>query len=90
MVQASVGFHCPECVSAGAKRAPVYTTRSMPRTVPIVTYVLIGLNAVAFAAELATGGNLTGSRLGSFGEWAALIAAARGEEGIIGVAFGEW
>lgn len=90
MIQASVGFQCPECVSAGAKQAPVYTTRTMPKTLPIATYVLIGLNALAFAAELATGGNFSGSRIGGFGEWGGLIAAARGETGPIGVAFNEW
>ena len=60
MVQASVGFHCPECVKQGAKASPTITARSIASRTPIVTYTLIALNAAAFLAVLAGGGSLTG------------------------------
>jgi membrane associated rhomboid family serine protease len=46
MVQASVGFHCPECAQTG--RQQVYTSRSLAAYKPIVTYTLIGLNLAVF------------------------------------------
>jgi membrane associated rhomboid family serine protease len=54
MSPASVGFQCPECVKAGAKRAPTYTPRTLPGLTPVVTYTLIGLNVAVFLAQLAT------------------------------------
>jgi membrane associated rhomboid family serine protease len=54
MTQASVGFHCPECVHQGAKRAPTYTARTMPGFQPVVTYGLIAVNVAVFVAQLAT------------------------------------
>ena len=45
MVQASVGFHCPECVKRSGQ---VVRTASQLRTDPIVTKVLIGLNVAAY------------------------------------------
>lgn len=58
MTQASVGFHCPECVKSYAKSAPVYDARNLPRDKPWVTYALIAINVAVFAADLATGGGL--------------------------------
>src|SRR3954451_2375935 len=54
MTQASVGFHCPECVQQGAKRAPTYTARTLPGSRPLVTYTLIAVNVVVFVIQLAT------------------------------------
>jgi membrane associated rhomboid family serine protease len=54
MHQASVGFQCPDCVNQGARQAPVMTVRTMPTERPWATYVLIALNVIAFAAEVAT------------------------------------
>lgn len=60
MRDASVGFHCPECVAEAAKSVRV------PRTLAggtvsaregIVSRVLIGINVVAFLLTLAAGGN---------------------------------
>ena len=58
MVQASVGFHCPECTKQAAKYSPVVTLRSLD-VQPIVTQVLIALNVVAFVAVVAAGGSLS-------------------------------
>ena len=46
MNQASVGFHCPECARKGAQK--VYRGVSAMQTRPILTQVLIGLNAAVF------------------------------------------
>ena len=57
MVQASVGFQCPECVKGSARTAPVMTARDVQRAGrPIVTLVLIGLNVAGFLAVMAGGG----------------------------------
>jgi membrane associated rhomboid family serine protease len=57
MVQASVGFQCPECVKGTARTAPVMNMGDVRRQGrPIVTEVLIGLNVFAMLAVIATGG----------------------------------
>ncbi|WP_083974957.1 rhomboid family intramembrane serine protease [Kitasatospora mediocidica] len=51
MVNASVGFHCPECVSGGAAQVRSATTRFGGRPVQdgaLVTKILIGINVVVF------------------------------------------
>jgi membrane associated rhomboid family serine protease len=91
MIQASVGFHCPECAHTGAQRV----TKG-PRAAfrPIATQVLIGLNLVGFAWGVAVGGSL--GRLGSEAlAEGGLFAAARriepdGTSTILGVDQGEW
>jgi membrane associated rhomboid family serine protease len=89
MVQASVGFHCPDCAQAGARSSPVITARSLA-VQPIVTQVLIGVNALVFMATLAGGGtpaNGGGNLTFDYG----LIGAGRMLSGrVVGVAFGEW
>jgi membrane associated rhomboid family serine protease len=62
MHPAAVGFQCPECVKEGARstrqaRTPYGGTRHAGP--PLVTWVLIGLNALVFAAITATGGNMS-------------------------------
>ena len=57
MRDASVGFHCPSCVSEGAKS--VRTPRTMAGGAisaydRLVSKILIGLNVVAYIAQLAT------------------------------------
>jgi membrane associated rhomboid family serine protease len=70
MVPASVGFHCPECISEGRK-----TTRSA-RTIygglvrpggptGVVTRVLIGINVVVFIVTAASGASLFSTNTGS-------------------------
>lgn len=50
MHQASVGFHCPECAKRGRQR--VYTARALATTRPVVTLVLVAINAVVYLLEL--------------------------------------
>ncbi|MEU6536119.1 rhomboid family intramembrane serine protease [Streptomyces sp. NPDC047000] len=54
MREAPVGHQCPECVKEGARS--VRTTRTpfggRISAVPLVTYVLVGLNVLAYLAEL--------------------------------------
>ena len=88
MVQASVGFHCPDCAKQGARNSPVITPRSIT-VQPIVTQVLIGLNALAFVATVAGGGTPMGGG-GEVGRDYALMNAFRDSSGLRGVAFGEW
>lgn len=54
MVQASVGFHCPECVKGAAQGAPTYSLRTLPQQQPFVTYALIAINVAVFAWDAAT------------------------------------
>jgi len=57
MLDAAVGHQCVECVSAGAKSVRQSTTRSRGyggSTAPIVTYVLIAINVVAFVVQMAS------------------------------------
>jgi membrane associated rhomboid family serine protease len=49
MQQASVGYHCPECVGAARSSAPqVAARRAFSRGPAIVTYALVGLNVVVY------------------------------------------
>ncbi|WP_094745481.1 MULTISPECIES: rhomboid family intramembrane serine protease [Kitasatospora] len=51
MVNASVGFHCPECVEEGGRQVRRATTRFGGRPAgadPLVTKALIGVNLVVF------------------------------------------
>ncbi|HZK35938.1 MAG TPA: rhomboid family intramembrane serine protease, partial [Aeromicrobium sp.] len=59
MRDASVGFHCPECVAEGARsvRAPRTVAGGRPPSqVGAATLTLIGVNAVVFLITLLTGG----------------------------------
>jgi membrane associated rhomboid family serine protease len=85
MNQASVGFQCPDCVQQGARKAPVYSARTLPGDRPLATFVLIGLNVVAFVAQLAT-----------IGRNQSIVWGMAGEVGVDGwlygpaVGAGEW
>ena len=57
MRDASVGHQCAECVSAGAKTVRQPKARSggpWGSTMPVVTYVLIAINVVAFVIQMAS------------------------------------
>jgi membrane associated rhomboid family serine protease len=85
MHQASVGFHCPECVAGGKQRV----IQGPPVFDPLATKVLIGINVLAFVWGIARSGSLTrigGPALIDGG----LFALAFDGEELIGVAEGEW
>lgn len=53
MKSAAVGFHCPECVREGQRSVRQGRPLSLgARGVPVVTYALIGINVVVWAAVL--------------------------------------
>ncbi|HLR85876.1 MAG TPA: rhomboid family intramembrane serine protease [Nocardioidaceae bacterium] len=91
MRQASVGYHCPECVSEAARsiRQPRTVAGGLaPGQVGAVSYVLIAINVVAFIGQLATGGNN-----GTLTEWGAMLTGTwGGHDGSIlhGVDDGGW
>lgn len=59
MHQASVGFHCPECVRQSRQR--VYTARSLPGSGrPMVTMALIAVNVAVFLVDAASGSTVGG------------------------------
>jgi membrane associated rhomboid family serine protease len=63
MTPTSVGMRCPECAR---DRTKVKTVRSRPST-PIVTQILIAINAAVFIGEVASGTPLGGVNSSSFG-----------------------
>jgi membrane associated rhomboid family serine protease len=60
MKAASVGFQCPSCLKEGAAtiRQPKAAFGGAARATPVVTYALIGLNALVFLVTTATGTGL--------------------------------
>ncbi|MGI8664299.1 MAG: rhomboid family intramembrane serine protease [Acidimicrobiales bacterium] len=93
MVQASVGFHCPEC--ARGARQKVYTARSLGQlNRPVATQTLIALNVAVFLIGLSQGGQAGGGLFnasgGSFQDDWALIGSGFLRGVPIGVANGEW
>jgi membrane associated rhomboid family serine protease len=91
MQQASVGFQCPECVRQAQKSSPTITARSLLDRPPVVTYVLIALNAAALIAVVASGGTFTDGGGQLTLDWG-LVAAGQTVPGgpIVGVAAHEW
>ncbi len=95
MVQASVGFQCPECASARSTQVITGSDVFGRATDPIVTKVLIGLNVAAFVAAVVmgspvdrAGGDLylnwaTYGPLVDNGEWHRLITGAFLHSGLI-------
>jgi len=88
MHQASVGFHCPECVRESGQR--VVTSRSLFNSRPVVTLTLIGINVAVWLIGLALGGSpnrLSGEMIENF----ALVGGGSVDgRTLIGVDEGEW
>lgn len=92
MIEASVGFQCPECVRDGSGTGHA-ASASAPRTIAgglvaadrrIVTKVLLGVNLAVFLAVLVVGDRLVDDLL-LFGQ-----AATEAYGPVRGVAQGEW
>jgi membrane associated rhomboid family serine protease len=95
MIQASVGFQCPECVKGSGTRI-IRPGQLILR--PIVTQALVAVNAVVFLAQMADGASLgTGGRLivdfalhgpsVADGDWWRLVTAGFLHVGLMHVAF---
>jgi len=96
MISASVGFQCPECVHGAAASTPRIKTRigAPVAEKPTVTYVLIGINVVAFLLMLVSGIDETATQWGMFppsiaidNEWWRLITSAFLHGGWLHIAF---
>ena len=81
MHQASVGFHCPECTKTGKQK--VYTRANLGvLNRPLLTQVIIGINAAVFVAGLVSESNDALAGRGGFALDGGLFGPA--------VAAGEW
>ena len=86
MVQASVGFQCPECVKGGASRSPVLRMRDLgAASRPIVTMVLIAMNVVAMLAVSIQGGSFL---QGQGQLWRDGVLVGYAEEPVVSTTFG--
>lgn len=87
MNQASVGFHCPECVKGAGQK--VFTARTMPSSAnPIVTTTLVAMNVAIYVVS-SLGAGLTEPSFRVQLDYA-LIGRGLSSEGLLGVAEGEW
>lgn len=87
MHQASVGFHCPECVKGGSQQ--VHTMRTLAvASRPVVTTTLVAVNVAIYLISSA-GNGFTSLSWNVTNDYA-LLGRALGPTGPIGVAAGEW
>jgi membrane associated rhomboid family serine protease len=97
MVTASVGFQCPDCTHEGAQKSQTIDPRSL-KTTPIVTYVLIGMNAAVFLLGLvyAGGSNFLANDFGlasqcvAHGQWWRLITGGFLHGGMLHLLMNMW
>ena len=90
MTQASVGFHCPECVKGSGQK--VYTARNLAAGgAATVTMVLLALNVAAYVmSTLGTGGTpLTDPSSTFVADWGLIGQGFSSFAGLVGVAEGE-
>jgi membrane associated rhomboid family serine protease len=59
MHQASVGFHCPECIRSGRQRV-VQGRQAFRANVPVLTAIIVGINVIVFLLQLVAGDVRTG------------------------------
>jgi membrane associated rhomboid family serine protease len=81
MTQASVGFHCPDCLR-GTRQRVVTADALRQRTVPLVTKILLAVNVGVFLVDWALHGDPSQAVEGSFVDRGGLDAAS--------VTAGEW
>lgn len=87
MNQASVGFHCPECVKGAGQK--VFTARAMPSSAnPVVTTALVAMNVAIYVVS-SLGAGLTQPSFRVQLDFA-LIGRGLSATGLVGVAEGEW
>ncbi|MCO8129161.1 rhomboid family intramembrane serine protease [Acidimicrobiia bacterium EGI L10123] len=87
MNQASVGFHCPECVKGAGQK--VITARTLPSSAnPVVTTALVAMNVAIYVVS-SLGAGLTEPSFQVQLDFA-LIGQGLSSEGLLGVAEGEW
>ena len=96
MISASVGFQCPDCVHGAAASAPRLKTSVGAPVVekPTVTYVLIGINVIAFLLMVVSGIDQAATQWGMFppsiaidNEWWRLVTSAFLHGGWLHIAF---
>ncbi len=96
MISASVGFQCPDCVHGAAASAPkIKTPVGAPLAEkPTVTFVLIGINVIAFLLMLVSGIDQAATQWGMFppsiaidNEWWRLVTSAFLHGGWLHIAF---
>lgn len=102
MRTASVGFHCPECTRReGQRTLASRDIRMMARHRAVVTELIIAVNVVVFAVDLATGAGLFGGGVGELtldgalsgrlidqnGEWYRIFTSAFLHRGLIHIGF---
>lgn len=90
MVQASVGFQCPECARGGGQK--VYNARNLPKVgQPIVTYVLVAINVGIYLLDVVLTKNINTGAGSQLTDWGGLVARATYDDfSPAGVAAGEW
>lgn len=86
MHEATVGFHCPECVRSAnrsVREARTVFGGRVRASTSTVTYTLIAVNVGVFVAQLATSGSrlvleygMVPTGVAAFGEWWRLITSA--------------
>ena len=87
MNQASVGFHCPECVKGGSQQ--VYTARTLASSNnAVVTTALVAMNVAIYVVS-SIGAGLSEPSFQVQVDYA-LIGEGLTSTGLIGVAHGEW
>lgn len=88
MHAASVGFHCPECTRSGAKAQTLVSASLRGVTVPIATYVLIGINVAMYI--ITSVADIVKPSL-NLSDHLSLVVFAQYPTGeFLGVAEGEW
>jgi membrane associated rhomboid family serine protease len=96
MHQASVGFHCPECVKQSGQKI---VKASQLRRTNLVTHVLIGINVAVFVAGVGSGlstktsvidrGGLAGPLVAA-GDWYRIVSAGFLHANVLHIGFNMW